>query len=227
MLVVQRNGKIFLQDVINKTTVCSLIPPASHRIASPCSPVYALNAKQQVLFIRGKQKDCSADCLFPLSGEGAWYVIVFIFHPGDQKTSSSDPSNTKGQTQLFVFRLEQSEIIRRYVVPQPDSSQQQQTLCCHTQEETCDLYLQQRFTFFWPLNLSMYFIFSVGQMIPNCSYVDVLVVFSLKTAVSGWEEENLWTNMEEATGNCSNDATKPARPRASELRERVRSAEML
>lgn len=55
-LVVQRNGKMFLQDVVNKTTVCFLIPPSTHLLATPCNPVYALSAKQHALFIRGKPK---------------------------------------------------------------------------------------------------------------------------------------------------------------------------
>lgn len=52
----QRNGKILLQDVINKTTVCFLIPPTTHLITTPCSPVYALNTRQKTLFIKGKPK---------------------------------------------------------------------------------------------------------------------------------------------------------------------------
>uniref|UniRef100_A0AAQ5YD97 WD repeat domain 93 n=1 Tax=Amphiprion ocellaris TaxID=80972 RepID=A0AAQ5YD97_AMPOC len=52
-LVLQRNGKMFLQDVINKTTVCFLTLPTIHLVTTPCSPVYALNTKQQTLFIRG------------------------------------------------------------------------------------------------------------------------------------------------------------------------------
>lgn len=52
---------MFLQDVINKNIVCFLIPPKTHLLATPCNPVYALNIKQQTLYIRGKPK---AKCLF-------------------------------------------------------------------------------------------------------------------------------------------------------------------
>ncbi|XP_041849496.1 WD repeat-containing protein 93 isoform X2 [Melanotaenia boesemani] len=58
-LVVQTNGKMFLQDIINKVTVCFLTPPTSHQITSPYNPVYVMNTKQQVLFIRGDQEPSS------------------------------------------------------------------------------------------------------------------------------------------------------------------------
>ncbi|XP_070818992.1 WD repeat-containing protein 93 [Chaetodon trifascialis] len=113
-LVMQRNGKMFLQDAINKTTVCFLIPPTTHLIASPCNPVYALNTKQQTLFIKG-----------------------------DQDPSCSSSSKGGSQSQLFVFRFGESDIVKQHIVSPPDSRQQQET-CCVTLEETCDLYLQQR-----------------------------------------------------------------------------------
>eukprot|EP00064_Thunnus_orientalis_P017819 superscaffoldBa00003893_g17905 len=113
-LVVQRNGKMFLQDIINKATVCFLIPPASHLLATPCHPVYALNAKQQTLFIRGDQDpSCSAskgDC----------------------------------QSQLFIFQFGKSDIIKQFTVSLPDSPQQQKAFNFDTLEEACNLYLQQR-----------------------------------------------------------------------------------
>ncbi|XP_037307051.2 WD repeat-containing protein 93 [Pungitius pungitius] len=114
-LVVQRKGKMFLQDVINRTNVCSLILPKTHRIATPCNPVYALNPTQQTLFIQG-----------------------------DQESSSSASSEVESQSQLFIFRLGEHEIIKRYIVSLPDSPQQLNTLSCVTLEETCNLYLQQR-----------------------------------------------------------------------------------
>ncbi|XP_076613905.1 WD repeat-containing protein 93 isoform X2 [Chaetodon auriga] len=113
-LVVQRNGKMFLQDAINKTTVCFLIPPTTHLIASPCNPVYALNTKQQTLFIKG-----------------------------DQDPSCSASSKGGSQSQLFIFRFGESDIVKQHIVSPPDSQQQQES-CCVTLEESCDLYLQQR-----------------------------------------------------------------------------------
>ncbi|XP_035855216.1 WD repeat-containing protein 93 [Sander lucioperca] len=114
-LVVQRNGKMFLQDVINKTTVCFLIPPTTHLIATPCNPVYALNSKQQTLFIQG-----------------------------DQNPSCSPSSEEGSQSQLFFFRFGEADIIKQYVVSLPDSPRQQNTLSCVNLEETCNLYLHQR-----------------------------------------------------------------------------------
>lgn len=46
-----------LKDVINRDTVCNLTLPTSFQIASPYSPVYVLNVKQQALFIRGEDWD--------------------------------------------------------------------------------------------------------------------------------------------------------------------------
>ncbi|KAA8596038.1 WD repeat-containing protein 93 isoform X2 [Etheostoma spectabile] len=114
-LVVQRNGEMFLQDVINKTTVCFLIPPTSHLIATPCNPVYTLNSKQQTLYIQG-----------------------------EQNPNCSPSSEEERQSQLFIFRFGALDIIKQYVVSLPDSPQQQNTLSCVNLEETCNFYLHQR-----------------------------------------------------------------------------------
>ncbi|XP_075934214.1 WD repeat-containing protein 93 isoform X2 [Anarhichas minor] len=114
-LVMQRNGKMFLQDVINRTSVCLLILPTTHRIATPCNPVYALNTRQQTLFIQG-----------------------------EQDSSCSASSNAESQSQLFIFRFGEPDIIKRYIVSLPDSPRQLNTQSCVTLEETCNLYLQQR-----------------------------------------------------------------------------------
>ncbi|XP_077941644.1 WD repeat-containing protein 93 isoform X1 [Gasterosteus aculeatus] len=115
-LVVQRNGNMFLHDVMNRTNVCSLILPTTHLIASPCNPVYALNPEQQTLFIQA----------------------------GNQESSYSASSEGESQSQLFIFRLGEQEIIKRYIVSLPDSPQQLNTLSCVTLEEKCNLYLRQR-----------------------------------------------------------------------------------
>ncbi|XP_073321089.1 WD repeat-containing protein 93 isoform X3 [Pagrus major] len=115
-LVVQRNGKMFLQDVVNKTTVCLLIPPTSHLVAAPCNPVYALNTKLRALLIKA----------------------------GDQDPSCSSSSQGGSQSQLLIFHFGESDIIKQYIVTPPVSPQQQETWSCVTLEESCDLYLQQR-----------------------------------------------------------------------------------
>ncbi|XP_060924625.1 WD repeat-containing protein 93 [Limanda limanda] len=116
-LVVQRNGKVFLQDVINKTPVRCLIPPETHRIATPCSPVYAFNTKLQTLFIRGDQ-DSS-----------------YIATPKEDKD---------GQSHLLVFHFGESDILKQFIVSPPDSPQPEETQSFVSLEETCNLYLQQR-----------------------------------------------------------------------------------
>ncbi|XP_029354437.1 WD repeat-containing protein 93 [Echeneis naucrates] len=115
VLRVQRNGKIFLHDVLNKQTLCTLIPPKTHSIATPCSPVYALNSKRRILFIRG-----------------------------DQDTSYRPSSQEYSQSQLFIFHFGESDSLQKYVVSPSDSPQRQKTLSYITLEETCDRYLQQR-----------------------------------------------------------------------------------
>ncbi|XP_036952655.1 WD repeat-containing protein 93 isoform X2 [Acanthopagrus latus] len=115
-LVVQRNGNMFLQDVVNKTTVCLLLPPTSHLVAAPCSPVYALNTKLQSLLIKA----------------------------GEQDPSCRSSSQGGGQSQLFIFHFGESDIMKQYIVPPPVAPQQQEVLSCVTLEESCDLYLQQR-----------------------------------------------------------------------------------
>ncbi|KAK5873722.1 hypothetical protein PBY51_018736 [Eleginops maclovinus] len=110
-LVMQRNGKMSLKDVPNKTTVCFLNPPKACQVSTPCSPVYALNNKQQTLIIQGEQ----------------------------------DSSCSGGrQSQLFVFRFGESDIIKQYIISHPDSQRQQNTLRGVTLEEACNIYLQQR-----------------------------------------------------------------------------------
>nr|XP_019964358.1 PREDICTED: WD repeat-containing protein 93 [Paralichthys olivaceus] len=116
-LVVQRNGKMFLQDVINKTTVRCLIPPKSHLIATPCNPVYALNTKRQTLFIRGDQ---------------------------DSSCRASSKDDKDGQSHLLIFRFGECDILKQFIVSPPDSPQQEETQSFVSLEETCNLYLQQR-----------------------------------------------------------------------------------
>ncbi|XP_059213219.1 WD repeat-containing protein 93 isoform X2 [Centropristis striata] len=115
LLVVQRNGKIFLQDVIKKTIVCFLILPATHLIASPCTPVYVLDTKQQTLFIKG-----------------------------DPELSCNASSKGGSQSQLFIFHFGEPDIFKKNIVSLPDSPGQQNTPSCATLEESCSLYLQQR-----------------------------------------------------------------------------------
>lgn len=223
---------MLLQDAINKTPVCFLAPPASHQIASPCNPVYALNAKHRLLFIRGKQKDRSA--VFFFASSFRWKLLIRrvicnrehtfkSFHlSGDQETSDGVSSNTSSQLQLFVFKFEQSELIKQYVVSHPDSPGQQSTLSRDALEEICALYPQQRFTNFQP-------VMSFSGMSDDMKWLifECFLCFSVKSAVCGWKEQRLWTNMEEATGNCSEHPTKTARPRPPKLSRTSRFAEVL
>ncbi|CAG5853037.1 unnamed protein product [Menidia menidia] len=113
-LVVQRNGKMSLLDIVNKAAVCFLVPPTSFNVASPYNPVYALNTKQQCLFIRG-----------------------------DRDTTCSASSEESRQSQLFVFHFGQSEILKQHFAPR-QAFPQQITQSHVGLDEICNLYLQQR-----------------------------------------------------------------------------------
>ncbi|XP_024151518.1 WD repeat-containing protein 93 isoform X2 [Oryzias melastigma] len=116
LLIMQRNGKMFLQDVINKTAVCFLAPPTSYQFSTPCNPVCVLDPQQQALFIQG-----------------------------DLETNSSHSLEEAVQSRLFVFRFEQCCIIKQRIVSGPASSQRQNMESHGSPEEVCNLYLQQRF----------------------------------------------------------------------------------
>ncbi|XP_019722163.1 WD repeat-containing protein 93 isoform X2 [Hippocampus comes] len=114
-LVVRRNGKMFLQDVVNTATVCVLSLPAHHQLATPCNPIYSLNVNQRILFIRADQQ--------PIPG-----------------TSSLDDHH---QSQLLMLRFDEHDAIKPYIVSYPESPWQQKTSVV-TGEDACNLYLQQR-----------------------------------------------------------------------------------
>ncbi|XP_077375939.1 WD repeat-containing protein 93 isoform X2 [Festucalex cinctus] len=114
-LVVCRNGKMFLQDVVNRATVCVLSLPAHHQLATPCNPIYSLNVNQRVLFIRADQE--------PIPGT----------------SSLDDPS----QNRLLLLRFDEHDAMKPYVISHPESPWQQQTNVV-TGEDACNLYLQQR-----------------------------------------------------------------------------------
>ncbi|XP_077570206.1 WD repeat-containing protein 93 isoform X2 [Stigmatopora nigra] len=114
-LVLCRNGKMFLHDVVNKATVCDLYLPAHHVLANPCNPIYALNVKQHVLFI------CAAEEPSP-----------------SNESSQDDPS----QSRLLMLRFEDHDATRPYVLSHSESPWQQKPNV--TGEEACNLYFQQR-----------------------------------------------------------------------------------
>ncbi|XP_029983705.1 WD repeat-containing protein 93 [Sphaeramia orbicularis] len=114
-LVVQRNGKIFLQDVINKTIACFLSLPASYLVASPCSPVYALNINQQTLYIRG-----------------------------DPKPSSSAFLKEDCQSHLYILKFGERDVFKPYIVSPSNSPRQERTFSFVSLAEACNVYLQQR-----------------------------------------------------------------------------------
>ncbi|XP_056135266.1 WD repeat-containing protein 93 [Lampris incognitus] len=115
ILVIQKNGKIFLQDVLNKTTVCYLSPPITHQLATPWDPVYTLDTKQQCLFIQGDEL------------------------PSNNATMVADCQN-----QLFAFHFGEHPITKPYIAELPGLPSQQKGMSFATLEEACNLYLQQR-----------------------------------------------------------------------------------
>ncbi|KAK7913636.1 hypothetical protein WMY93_013847 [Mugilogobius chulae] len=61
VFIIQRNGKMYLQDIINKTNVCSLILPPKYVLASSCKPVFALNGQHHTLLIQGVKDPLSTE----------------------------------------------------------------------------------------------------------------------------------------------------------------------
>ncbi|XP_076011382.1 WD repeat-containing protein 93 [Genypterus blacodes] len=104
-LVVQRNGKMFLQDVIKKTTVCLLICPKKHCLASPWDPVLTLNTKRQTLFIRGDQEPS-------VSPKGDCQSLLFTFSFGEPDVIKnyiiSLPDSLRQQKRMSFVALEEA-----------------------------------------------------------------------------------------------------------------------
>ncbi|XP_055010818.1 WD repeat-containing protein 93 [Boleophthalmus pectinirostris] len=92
-LVIQRNGKMYLQDVINKTNVCSLILPANHTLATSCNPVFALNSQHHSLLIQVVKEPLSTE-----DGNNQLYIFRFgeceIVKPCIITPSDSNEQNT-------------------------------------------------------------------------------------------------------------------------------------
>ncbi|XP_037103064.1 WD repeat-containing protein 93 isoform X1 [Syngnathus acus] len=117
-LVVCRNGEMFLQDVVNRATVCVLSFPPHHQLASPSNPIYSLNINQRILFIRGDQEPTSS-------------------------VSSLDDSNQSQSHSLLMLHFDKHDAIKPYVVSHPESPRQQESNVL-IGEDACNLYLEQR-----------------------------------------------------------------------------------
>ncbi|XP_061820419.1 WD repeat-containing protein 93 isoform X1 [Nerophis lumbriciformis] len=113
-LLVHRNGKMFLQDVVNGATVCALIPPTNHLLATHCTPVYALNVKQHILYMQGVQ----------------------------ESTLCSSSIRDERPSQLLVLRFDEHDVTKPYVVSPPQSPRLQAISI--TGEEACNDYLHER-----------------------------------------------------------------------------------
>ncbi|KAM9826232.1 WD repeat-containing protein 93 isoform 2-T3 [Syngnathus typhle] len=117
-LVVCRNGEMFLQDVVNRATVCVLSFPAHHQLASPSNPIYSLNINQRILFIRADQE------------------------PTSSVSSLDDPTQSQSHS-LLMLRFDEHDAIKPYVVSHPESPWQQESNVL-IGEAACNLYLEQR-----------------------------------------------------------------------------------
>ncbi|XP_041730353.1 WD repeat-containing protein 93-like [Coregonus clupeaformis] len=118
-LIMQRNGKIFLQDVVDGRVVCCFSLPDTHLLASPWDPVFLLDPSQQALLILGDQ------CPGPDGGE----------------------EREDGGNRLFVFRFQDAAVVEPYRpgdVVRASSHQGQSGTGASNLEETCNLYFQQR-----------------------------------------------------------------------------------
>jgi hypothetical protein len=54
----QRNGKILLQDMVDRRVVCCFSLPDTHLLANPWNPVFLLDPTQQSLLIPGTGTSC-------------------------------------------------------------------------------------------------------------------------------------------------------------------------
>ncbi|XP_052373284.1 WD repeat-containing protein 93 isoform X1 [Oncorhynchus keta] len=118
-LIMQRNGKILLQDMVDRRVVCCFSLPDTHLLANPWNPVFLLDPTQQSLLIPGDQRPG------PDSGE-----------EGEDRGS-----------RLFVFRLRDAAVVKPYrheYVGRASSPQGQSGTATSNLEETCNLYFQQR-----------------------------------------------------------------------------------
>ncbi|XP_045564297.1 WD repeat-containing protein 93 isoform X3 [Salmo salar] len=104
-LIMQRNGKIFLQDMVDRRVVCCFSLPDTHLLASPWNPVFLLDPTQQSLLITGDQRP-GRD-----SGEdGGSRLFVFRFqdaavvkpygHGDDGRASSHQGQSGTGASNL-------------------------------------------------------------------------------------------------------------------------------
>ncbi|KAM6980558.1 WD repeat-containing protein 93 [Aplochiton taeniatus] len=116
VLLMYRDGKMLLRDVINKTTVCRFSIPDTHLLATPWDPVYALDSTQQTLFIRGDQNLGHCE-----------YVEA------DDRES-----------QLFVLRISESVLLEPYRVAPKESQKAQTGTNFSNLEEAFNHYVQQR-----------------------------------------------------------------------------------
>ncbi|KAJ0056249.1 hypothetical protein NL108_004537 [Boleophthalmus pectinirostris] len=84
---------MYLQDVINKTNVCSLILPANHTLATSCNPVFALNSQHHSLLIQVVKEPLSTE-----DGNNQLYIFRFgeceIVKPCIITPSDSNEQNT-------------------------------------------------------------------------------------------------------------------------------------
>ncbi|KAG9330488.1 hypothetical protein JZ751_024213 [Albula glossodonta] len=114
--VTERSGDLVLQDLCDGAEVCSLVLPASHFLACPWNPVWALEPAEQTLFIRGDERTYA-----------------------DEPQESGHPASS-----LFVFRLRESSVSNRFCQPASAAVPMPRGTGYASLEETCNVYLQQR-----------------------------------------------------------------------------------
>lgn len=141
----QRNGKMFLLDVINKRTVCSLILPPKHMLATPSKPAFALNNIHSTLFIQGKNKNTFSNFLFRDPSDVSNLKLKLVFHPGDEDPFSKEDCHGH----LYIFRFQECDIVKPYIITPTDSARQQKTCSFVTLQDSCNQYLQERFVSFY------------------------------------------------------------------------------
>ncbi|KAJ7999366.1 hypothetical protein DPEC_G00193650 [Dallia pectoralis] len=119
VVVMRRNGQVFLEDVVTRSTVCRLSLPDSHTITRPWEPLFLMVNTQQELLIRG-------DLL-----------------PSPDRAEDTDD----GGSRLFVFHFHDAAVVKPYRtgdVLLASSQHGQSGTATSSLKEMCNLYFQQR-----------------------------------------------------------------------------------
>lgn len=95
-LVVQKDGTLFVKDVLTGVRVCQLALPSSYQIQSPWEPVISFGARGKLLYVKGSGEATEE------SEETTKLAVVFIFPLHSFKTLDSYWSKARNTAKLLV-----------------------------------------------------------------------------------------------------------------------------